>query len=364
MNPNTRRLHDLGQRVWLDGTTREMLTSGRLAHCIADLGVTGLDWNPRMLERAVATGRLYDDANEMLDAAGLSEDALLLELILDDVTHAADLLRPTFDATGGVDGWVAVEVAPAGAHRARDAVKLARLVHGKAARPNVLVKVPGTADCMSAIEECVFDGVPIEVTLLLSREHFVAASQAYVRGLERPMTAGLHLDVASIASLEVNRWDLAVKEEISAPFHNRLGIAMAMRAYKAHNDLLASQRWHRLATEGARPQRLLWKGTACADPSARDTFYVEALAAPNTITAVVEKTLTAFAGHGQAGSVLPSDGGFADAVLEEFRREGVSDDALATRLQGEAVENLVASWCTLLGSVREKTALVTAPDFP
>ena len=364
MNSNTCQLNDLGQRVWLDGISRERLKSGRLGNLINDCGVTGMNSNSGSLERAISTGHLYDAAIETLDASGLSGEALLLELMLEDVTQAADLLRPMFEASSGADGWISVEAPPAAPSRAEDVVKTARHVHAAAARPNVLIQVPGTADCMSAIEESIFDGMPIEVTLLFSREHFAAAAHACMRGLERRMAAGLHLNVASVASIEVNRWDVAVKEEISAPFHDRLGIAMAMRTYKAHNELLASQRWHRLAAAGARPPRLLWNGTASNGSAARDTFYVEALAARGTITAVSEKTLTAFAKHGRAGTVLPPDGGFADAVLEEFRREGVADEALAARLQSEAVDALAASWRGLLRSVREKTALITAPHLP
>ncbi len=364
MNANTRQLNELGQRVWLDGISREMLKSGRLGHFINDWGVTGLNANSGLLARAISTGHLYDAAIEMLDASGLFGELLLMELMLEDTTQAADLLRPMFDATDGADGWVSVEAPPAVIEHADSAVKTARHVLAEAARPNVLIQVPGTAGSISAIEECIFDGMPIEVTLLFSREHFVAAAEACMRGLERRMAVGLHLNVVSVASIEVNRWDVAVKEEISAPFHNRLGIAMAMRTYKAHHDLLASQRWQRLAAAGARPLRLLWNGTASNSPAARDTFYVEALAAPDTITAVSEKTLTAFAKHGRAGSVLPPAGGFADAVLEEFRREGVDDEALAARLQSEAVDALAASGRGLLKSVREKTALITAPHLP
>ena len=361
MNVNTHKLHHLGQRLWLDNITRELLTSGRLAQYIAELSVTGLTSNPTIFERAIDSGDAYDDTLRALDAAGLSGEALFFELALEDLTQAADLFRPIFDASAGADGWVSLEVSPLLAHDAAATVKAARQLHAQAVRPNLFIKIPGTVEGIPAIEQCIFEGIPINVTLLFSREHCVAAEQAYLRGLERRLTAGLDLTIESVASLFVSRWDAAVKEEISSPFHNRLGIAMAMRAYKAHDDLIASQRWQRLAVAGARPQRLLWASTGTKDPAARDTLYVEALAAPNTITTIPEKTLLAFADHGKVGSVLPSDGGYADAVLEEFRREGVDDEALAARLQREGVEAFSGSWRALLAGIRQRTAQLTAP---
>lgn len=356
MNANTLKLHDQGQRLWLDNITRDLLDSGTLARYIADLSVTGLTSNPTIFEHAIGSGASYDDAISKLAGRGLSEEGIFFELALQDLTRAADLFRPAFDASDGVDGWVSLEVSPLLADDTAGTIRAAAQLHARAARPNLFIKIPGTPQGLPAIEQSIFDGVPINVTLLFSREHYLAAAEAYLRGMERRVDAGLSLRVQSVASLFVSRWDAAVKQEISPPFHNRLGIAVAMRCYKAHCDLLASARWRKLEAAGARPQRLLWASTATKDPAARDTLYVEALAAPRTINTIPEKTLLAFADHGQPGATLPADGGLADAVLEEFRREGVDDEALAAQLQRDGVLAFAKSWGGLLARIREKGA--------
>ena len=356
MNANTRKLHNLGQRLWLDNITRDLLDSGTLARYIADLSVTGLTSNPTIFEHAIGGGASYDDAIQKLATRGLSEEGIFFELALQDLTRAADLFRPAFDASDGVDGWVSLEVSPLLAGDAAGTIRAAAQLHARAARPNLFIKIPGTPQGLPAIEQSIWGGVPINVTLLFSREHYLAAAEAYLRGIERRVDAGLSPRVQSVASLFVSRWDAAVKQEISPLFHNRLGIAMAMRCYKAHCDLLASARWRKLEAAGARPQRLLWASTATKDPAARDTLYVEALAALQTINTIPEKTLLAFADHGQPGATLPADGGLADAVLEEFRREGVDDDALAAQLQRDGVLAFAKSWGGLLARIKEKSA--------
>ena len=356
MNANTRKLHDLGQRLWLDNITRDLLDSGTLARYIADLSVTGLTSNPTIFEHAIGTGVSYDDTVQTLAARGLSEEGLFFELALQDLTRAADLFRPVFDASDGVDGWVSLEVSPLLAGDTAGTIRAAAQLHTRAARPNLFIKIPGTTQGLPAIEQSIFDGVPINVTLLFSREHYLAAAEAYLRGIERRIAAGLPPRVQSVASIFVSRWDAAVKQEISPPFRNRLGIAVAMRCYQAHGDLLAGARWRKLAAAGARPQRLLWASTATKDPAARDTLYVEALAAPETINTIPEKTLLAFADHGQPGATLPADGGLANAVLEEFRREGVDDEALAAQLQRDGVLAFAKSWGGLLARIREKSS--------
>ena len=355
MNANTRKLHDQGQRLWLDNITRDLLDSGSLARYIADLSVTGLTSNPTIFEHAIGGGASYDNAIQELAERGLSEEGIFFELALQDLTRAADLFRPAFDASDGVDGWVSLEVSPLLADDTAGTIRAAAQLHARAARPNLFIKIPGTPQGLPAIEQSIFDGVPINVTLLFSREHYLAAAEAYLRGIERRVDAGLSPRVQSVASLFVSRWDAAVKQEISPPFHNRLGIAVAMRCYKAHCDLLASARWRKLAAVGALPQRPLWASTATKDPAARDTLYVEALAAPQTINTIPEKTLLAFADHGQPGAALPADGGLADAVLEEFRREGVDDEALAAQLQRDGVLAFAKSWAGLLARIREKS---------
>jgi transaldolase len=354
MNPNTRKLHDLGQRLWLDSISRPMLDGGTLARYIDELSVTGLTSNPTIFEQAIGRGAAYDDAIHQLTTRGFMGQDLFFELALDDLRRAADLFRPVFDASAGVDGWVSLEVSPLLAHDTAGTVRAAAQLHAQAARPNLFIKIPGTPEGIPAIEQCIFNGIPVNVTLLFSSEQYVAAAEAWLRGLERRLAAGRSLHIESVASLFVSRWDVAVKEEISPQFHNRLGIAVAMQAYKAQHDLLASQRWRRLAEAGARPQRLLWASTGTKDPAAPDTLYVEALAAAGTVNTMPEKTLLAFAEHGKAGAILPGDGGFAEAVLEEFRREGVDDTALAARLQADGVTAFTASWSALMARIRDK----------
>lgn len=373
MNVNTQRLHHQGQRLWLDNITRDLLDSGTLKRYIADLSVTGLTSNPTIFEHAIGSGTSYDDAIQNLAARGLSEEGVFFELALADLTRAADLFRPIHDASDGVDGWVSLEVSPLLAGDTAGTIRAATQLHARAARPNLFIKIPGTPQGLPAIEQSIFGGVPINVTLLLSREHYLAAAEAYLRGIERRVDAGLSPQVQSVASLFVSRWDAAVKQEISPPFHNRLGIAVAMRCYQAHCELLASARWRKLAAVGARPQRLLWASTATKDPAAPDTLYVEALAAPQTINTMPEQTLLAFADHGQPGVTLPADGGLADAVLEEFRREGVDDEALAAQLQRDGVLAFAKSWGGLLARIKEKasatatvavTVTVTVTEHP
>jgi len=356
MNPNTQRLHDLGQSLWLDNISRDMLTNGTLARYITDLSVTGLTSNPTIFEKAIGSGNSYDEAIGELTRQGEAGEDLFFALALQDLRQAADLFRPTHDATGGVDGWVSLEVSPLLADDSAKTIRAAARLHAAGARQNLFIKIPGTPAGIPAIEESIFAGVPINVTLLFSREHYVAAAEAYLRGIERRIAAGLDPKIESVASLFVSRWDVAVKEQISPQYHNRLGIAIAMRTYKAYRDLLASARWQKLARAGAHPQRLLWGSTGTKDPAAPDTIYIEALAAPDTINTMPENTLQAFADHGKVGAVMPVDGGDAEAVLEQFRREGVDDDALAERLQREGAAAFVKSWRALLSRIGEKSS--------
>ena len=361
MNPHNAQLNDLGQRLWLDNITRELLTSGTLARYIAELSVTGLTSNPTIFEQAISSGNAYDNAILKLAASGLSDEGIFFELALEDLRRAADLFRPIFNQTAGVDGWVSLEVSPLFAHDTANTIKTALELHARAARPNLFIKIPGTPAGIPAIEQSIFNGVPINVTLLFSREHYVAAAAAYMRGIERRIEAGLDPGVASVASLFVSRWDAAVKGDVASQFQNRLGVAMAMRTYKAYRDQLVSERWQKLAAAGARPQRLLWASTGAKDPTVRDTFYIEALAATGTINTIPEKTLLAFADHGRVGQPLSADGGYAEAVLEEFRREGIDDEALAMRLQHDGVDAFAKSWQQLMLRIREKSSRMSPP---
>ena len=354
MNPNTDKLHRVGLRLWLDNITREMLRTGTLARYIAELSVTGLTSNPTIFEQAIGGSTDYDVAIQKCAALGESDEGIFFELAIDDLTRAADLFRPVFDATDGIDGWVSLEVSPLLARDTSNTVKAAAALYARAARPNLFIKIPGTQEGIAAIEQSIFDGIPINITLLFSREHYLAAAEAYLRGIERRVNAGLDPKIASVASLFVSRWDTAAKEKTAPEFHNRLGIAIAMRTYKAYRDLLSSARWQKLAAAGARPQRLLWASTGSKDPSAPDTLYIEGLVAPDTINTIPEKTLLAYADHGEFDVPLPASGGYAEAVLEEFRREGIDDEALAAQLQLQGIDAFAKSWRGLMSRINEK----------
>jgi transaldolase len=356
MNPNTRKLHDLGQSLWLDNISREILANGTLARYISDFSVTGLTSNPTIFEKAIGSGTFYDEAIAQLSGQGKSGEDLFFALALQDLRQAADLFRPVHDATGGVDGWVSLEVSPLLADDTPKTVQAAARLHEAGARPNLFIKIPGTPAGIPAIEESIFAGVPINVTLLFSREHYVAAAQAYMRGIERRIAAGLDPKVESVASLFVSRWDVAANEQVPPPLHNRLGIAIAMRTYTAYRALLASERWQKLAKAGAHPQRLLWASTGTKDPAAPDTLYIEAFAAPDTINTMPEKTLHAFADHGKLAATMPVDGGSAEGVIDEFRRQGVDDQALAERLQREGADAFSKSWRALLARISDKSS--------
>lgn len=355
----TQQLHDLGQSLWLDNITRELLTSDTLARYISELSVTGLTSNPTIFDHAIQKGDFYDDAIRKKALAGKSGEALFFELALEDLTQAADLFRPIHDATGGVDGWVSLEVSPLLANDTAGTIKAAVQLHARAQRSNLFIKIPGTAAGIPAIEESIFAGVPVNVTLLFSREHYIAAAEATMRGIERRITAGLDPSVGSVASIFISRWDVAIKDKVPDVLRNRLGIAIAMRTYKAYRDLRASKRWQKLADAGARPQRLLWASTGTKDPAASDTLYLEALAAPDTINTIPEKTLLAFAEHGKVKAALPLDGGDAEARLTEFARAGVDNAALAADLQREGTAAFAKSWRDLMDRITAKIDVLT-----
>lgn len=358
----TRKLHDLGQSLWLDNITRGLLTNGTLQRYIEELSVTGLTSNPTIFDQAIKNADFYDNAIRRMAAEGKAGEALFFELAVADLTQAADLFRPIHDATGGIDGWVSLEVSPLLANNTAGTIKAAVGLHTLARRPNIFIKIPGTPEGIPAIEAAIFAGVPINVTLLFSREHYVAAAEAYLRGIERRIAAGLDPRIASVASIFVSRWDVAVKDRVPEEMHNRLGIAIAMRTYKAYRELLATSRWQRLDRAGAQPQRLLWASTGTKDPAALDTLYVEALAAPDTINTIPEKTLLAFADHGEVTDSLPVDGGFAEVVLAEFRREGINDEELAADLQREGAVAFAKSWGDLMYRIAEKSDALAKDD--
>ena len=360
----TQQLHDLGQSLWLDNITRTLLTSGTLARYIEDFAVTGLTSNPTIFEQAIGKSDAYDEAIRRQAGAGEAGEALFFGLAIDDLTRAADLFRPAFDASGGVDGWVSLEVSPLLADDSAKTTAAAALLHARAARPNLFIKIPGTPAGITAIEESIFAGVPINVTLLFSCAQYVAAAEAYLRGIERRIAAGLDPQVTSVASLFVSRWDVATHDTLPAPLRNRLGIAVAQQTYRAHCELLASPRWRKLAAAGARTQRLLWASTGTKDPAAPDTLYVESLAAPDTINTIPEKTLAAFSDHGKVGPSMPRDGGDADAVIDACRRADIDDAALAIQLQREGAAAFSKSWHALVSGIRTKSQALAAPVGP
>ncbi len=350
------KLHAAGQRIWLDNITRTLLKGGGLQRYIDEFSVTGLTSNPTIFDHAIADTHAYDESIRSRAAAGQRGEALFVELALEDLRGAAGLFRPIYDATDGVDGWVSMELSPLIANDTAKSIEAAARISRQADRPNLFVKIPGTAEGVPAIEASIFAGVPINVTLLSSREQYVAAAEAYLRGIERRIAAGLNPRVASVASLFVSRWDNAVIDKVPADLRNRLGIAVATRTYQAYRELLASDRWRSLAAAGARPQRLLWASTGTKDPQASDTLYIEALAAPDTITTVPEKTLHAFAEHGELKGKLPEDGGDAGAVLERVARAGIDVHALAGRLQREGAQAFAKSWQSLMQHIDETAA--------
>ena len=356
----TRELHDLGQSLWLDNITRTLLDNSGLRSYIDEFSITGLTSNPTIFDDAIASGNAYDEGIRGKAAAGKSGEALFMELALEDLRRAADLFRSVFDATDGVDGWVSMEVSPLLASDTQGSIEAAKQIHQQADRPNLYVKIPGTPAGVPAIEESIFAGVPINVTLLFSREQYIAAAEAYLRGIERRIAAGLDPRVASVASLFVSRWDKAVAEKVPPELRNKLGIAIGQRTYRAYRELLASSRWKQLAVAGARPQRLLWASTGTKDPNASDTLYIEALAAPDTIDTIPEKTLKAFADHGKINAVMAENGGDAEAMLARFASAGVDIDALAAQLQLDGAASFVKSWQELLQRIADKSVALAA----
>ncbi|RRQ20994.1 transaldolase [Thiohalobacter thiocyanaticus] len=350
----TRQLRHLGQSLWLDNITRGLLTDGTLEHYIQEFDVTGLTSNPTIFDKAIQNSDTYDGDIRGRAGAVSSDEALFFELALADLTRAADLFRPVHDTSGGIDGWVSLEVSPSLADDTAGTVQAARALYGQAGRTNLFIKIPGTRAGIPAVEETIFAGVPVNVTLLFSREHYLAAAEAYLRGIERRLAAGRDPAVGCVASLFVSRWDVAVQDKVPAVLKNRLGIAIAQRTYQAYRELLASTRWQTLNDAGARPQRLLWASTGTKDPEAPDTLYLEALAASQTINTVPEQTLLAFAEHGRLSGELPVEGGDANALLAEFAQTGVDIDILAERLQHDGVQAFAASWQALLRRIASK----------
>jgi transaldolase len=351
----TQMLHDLGQSLWLDNITRDLLRNGTLKRYIDELSVTGLTSNPTIFDHAIKNSTAYDDAIRDRLAHGKSGEGLFFELALEDLAQAADLFQPVYDRTNGLDGRVSLEVSPLLAHDTASTLTQAKDLFARAARPNLFIKIPGTPEGLPAIEEAIFAGVPINVTLLFSREQYVASAEAFLRGIERRIAAGLKPNVDSVASLFVSRWDGAVAGKVPTALTNQLGIAIAKRTYVAYRNLLSSPRWQHAYNYGARPQRMLWASTGTKDPKASDVLYIEALAAPYTVNTIPDATLKAFADHGKVGASMPADGGDCEAVLAQFAKAGINIDALAAQLQDEGAKSFSKSWDDLMAVIASKT---------
>jgi transaldolase len=358
MNP-TSRLNRAGQSLWLDNITRDLLTSGKLQHYIDDLAVTGLTSNPTIYDKAIGGSDAYDDAVRASAARGATGEEIFFALALEDLTRAADLFRLVHDRTGGVDGFVSLEVSPLLAYDAAGTAAEAARLHALAGRPNLFIKIPGTAEGLRAIEDTIFAGVPVNVTLLFSPAHYLAQAEAYTRGIERRVEAGMPAHVASVASIFVSRWDAAVADRVPDDLRNHLGVAVGMRAYADYRRFFASDRWGRLLNVGARPQRLLFASTGTKDPAASDVLYIEGLAAPHTVNTMPEETLLAFADHGTVGDLLPADPGPADALLARFAAAGIDLDAVGSDLQEKGAAAFVASWRSLLERIADKVIEVS-----
>jgi transaldolase len=352
----TETLHDRGQSLWLDNITRDLLENGTLVRYIDELSVTGLTSNPTIFDHAIKNSSAYDAAIRKKVKEGKSGEDLFFELALEDLTRAADLFRPIWDRTRGVDGWVSLEVSPLLAHDTPSTLAAAKALHTRAGRPNLLIKIPGTKEGLPAIEEAVFAGVPINVTLLFSPAHYMAAAEAFMRGIERRVADGLQPEIGSVASVFISRWDAAVGDRVPDVLRNQLGIAIAKKTYKAYRTLLGSPRWQRVFNAGARPQRLLWASTGTKDPGASDILYIKALAVPFTVNTMPEGTLKAFADHGALGGILTADGGDCEEVLARFASAGIDVDALASQLQDEGAKAFVKSWRELMDVIAGKSA--------
>ena len=351
----TQSLHDAGQSLWLDNITRALLKSGTLKGYIDNLSVTGLTSNPTIFDHAIGKSADYDDEIRAKLKEGKSGESLFFEIAIADLTQAADLFRGVYERTNHLDGYVSLEVSPLLAYDTAATIAAAKELHAKAARPNLYIKIPGTKEGLPAIEEAIFSGVPVNVTLLFSREHYVAAAEAYLRGIERRIAAGLNPNIDSVASVFVSRWDGAVNDKVTDALKNQLGIAVSQQTYKAYREVLNSPRWQIAYNSGARPQRLLWASTGTKDPKASDTLYVTNLVSPFTVNTMPEGTLKAFADHGTLGAPLPADGGDSEAVLAQFTKAGIDIDALSAKLQSDGADSFVKSWKELLEVIAGKS---------
>ena len=355
----TQKLRELGQSLWLDGITRDLLNSGTFKHYIEELSVTGLTSNPIIFDYALKHSSAYDSTiRKKLKEDRLGEE-LYFELTLEDLSHAADLLRPIYERTDGMDGWVSLDVSPIQSHETTSILAAAKDLYARVRRPNLFIKIPGNKEGLPAVEEAIFAGIQVNVTLLFSREHYLAAAEAFLRGIERRIAAGLKPNVASVASLLIDRWDEAVNGKVPDALRNQLGIAIARCTYKAYRQFLSSPRWERAFNNGARPQRLLWASTVTKDPKALDAFQIKSLVAPLTVRSMSETTLKAFSENAEIDDLMSADGGDCEVVLARFAQAGIDIDALAAQLQSQETDLQVKSWIGLMTVIASRSATLT-----
>lgn len=354
MNQNTKNLQDQGVSLWMDNISRQMIDDKELERYIKEFSITGLTSNPSIFDKAIAQTTYYDSAIAKLNKPELNDEALFFELAIQDIQQAADLFLPVFHKTNGLDGFVSIEVSPLLAYDTESTLKSAREIHRKVNRPNVFIKIPGTPEGVPAIEAAIAEGIPINVTLLFSAEQYEASAMAYLRGIETRIKKGLNADVRSVASLFVSRWDKAVEDKAPENLKNKLGIAVAQKTYVAYLKFLKSPRVQRIMNFGTSPQRLLWASTGTKDPNASDVLYIKNLIAPYTINTIPDKTLMAFADHGEIGASLPCNPEAADHIIKQFADISVDYTQLAEQLQKEGAEAFNKSWNNLINSIATK----------
>lgn len=357
MTAPTRKLHDMGQSLWLDNITRGMLDDGTIARYVDEYSVTGLTSNPSIFDKAIEGGG-YDEAISEKSASGLSGEDLFFELAIEDLRRAADIFAPIHGATDALDGFVSLEVSPELAYDTASTVAAARDLHARAQRDNLFIKIPGTPEGLPAITETIAAGVPVNVTLLFDAAQYAAAAEAYMAGVEKRLAAGEDPAVTSVASVFMSRWDAAVADSVPEELRDRLALAVGGRTYRTYREILASPRWTALAEAGARPQRLLWASTSTKDPAAPDTLYVSGLAAPDTVNTMPDKTLEAFHDHGVLDGAMAVDGGDSEEELARFTDAGIDLSALAAKLQSDGAEAFVASWKALMGRIDQQSSIV------
>jgi transaldolase len=354
----TETLRERGQSLWLDNITRSLLDSGTIQRYIDSYSVTGLTSNPAIFDKAIGSGD-YDEAIRSKAGQVRSAEELFFELAIEDLRHAADLFLPIHKRTDGVDGWVSLEVSPLLAYDTTRTVEAAKALYARAERPNLFIKIPGTPEGLPAITEAIAAGIPVNVTLLFSADHYLAAADAFLKGTERRIAGGLDPAVGSVASVFMSRWDVAVARQVPADLADKLALAVGLDIYRAYRQVMSSDRFQRLENAGVRMQRLLWASTSTKDPAAPDTLYVQGLAAPFTVNTMPDATLEAFFDHGQVGDPLPADGGDADVMLGRFIRAGVDLGHVAGQLQHDGTESFVAAWSELMDRITAQTSAVT-----